>query len=86
MRVSVPKGRRKNIEQVAEERNPDREEQNGQMVMNFLRVIGLAFMANIIFSFASYWQIGVLVFIACLYYLIDSYVKENERKRQKAQR
>ena len=56
------------------------------IVINLLRVIGLAFMANIIFSFASYWQIGVLVFILCLYYFIDGYVKENERRRARVQR
>ena len=54
--------------------------------MNLLRVVGLAFMANIIFSFASYWQIGVLVFIVGLYYVIDGYVKENEKRRARAQR
>lgn len=55
-------------------------------MINLLRVIGLAFMANIIFSFASYWQMGVLVFIFCLYYLIDKYVKDNEMRRTRAQR
>jgi len=45
------------------------------MVINIFRVIGIAIMSNLIFSFASYFQIGILIGIALLYYLIDEHVK-----------
>ena len=56
------------------------------MVLNILRIIGIAFMANLILNFASYSQIAVLVGIALVYYLIDEYVKYNDRKRREQER
>lgn len=55
------------------------------IVINIFRVIGIAFLANIIFSFASYVQIGILAFIAILYYLIDEHVRLNDRMRRHAE-
>lgn len=56
------------------------------MVLNILRIIGIAFMSNLILNFASYSQIAVLVCIALVYYLIDEYVKYNDRKRREQER
>jgi len=52
------------------------------MIINILRIIGIAFMSNLIFTFASFGQIAVLVGVALVYYLIDEYVKYNDRKRR----
>ena len=54
--------------------------------MNILRIIGIAFMSNLIFTFASFSQIGVLVGVAIVYYLIDEYVKYNDRRRREQER
>lgn len=54
--------------------------------MNILRIIGIAFMSNLIFTFASFSQIAVLVGVAIVYYLIDEYVKYNDRRRREQQR
>lgn len=39
-------------------------------------------MVNLIFTFASYGQMAILGAIGLLYYLIDEYVKYNDRRRR----
>lgn len=56
------------------------------MIINILRIIGIAFMSNLIFTFASFGQIAILLCVALVYYLIDEYVKYNDRKRREQEK
>lgn len=81
MACGISGERQKNFEPLVQ--RPRREEGQGINIMTLLRVIGLAFLTNIIFSFASYGQMAVLFAVVLLYLAIDNHVQHNNVRRRR---